>query len=173
MVTSKRDVLICWLGAINSVGGASGVKTRAKTRAKPRAKMQLHKTLVTSRPQHTPLAQLQGSTAVCGAGDLAGPLGRVPRGAISEAAAHFGCHRNTVHKLWRVRDIIAVQQRSPRAFTEGGAQGQDRGGSSGQSDHAAWPRSFDGYPAHPVLSALNRAKRAQASHRCANAAAHA
>nr|KAE8941616.1 hypothetical protein PF009_g8593 [Phytophthora fragariae] len=39
--------------------------------------MQLHKTLVTSRPQHTPLAQLQGSTAVCGAGDRDGPLGRV------------------------------------------------------------------------------------------------
>ncbi|KAG2895059.1 hypothetical protein PC116_g25427 [Phytophthora cactorum] len=35
---------------------------------------------------------------------------KLPRRAISEAGAIFGCHRNTVYKLWSGRTTIAVQQ---------------------------------------------------------------
>ncbi|EGZ24887.1 hypothetical protein PHYSODRAFT_453268, partial [Phytophthora sojae] len=49
--------------------------------------------------------------------------GKLPRGAISEAAARFGCHHNTVHKLWGDRATIAVQRPSnrgrPRAYIDG------------------------------------------------------
>jgi transposase-like protein len=49
--------------------------------------------------------------------------GKLPRGAISEAATRFDCHRNTVYKLWSGRATITVPPQSnrgrPRSITEG------------------------------------------------------
>ncbi|KAG3004088.1 hypothetical protein PC120_g18788 [Phytophthora cactorum] len=48
---------------------------------------------------------------------------KLPPGPVSEAAAIFSCHRNTVYKLWSGRTNIAVQRRSyrsrPRALIDG------------------------------------------------------
>ncbi|KAG6962245.1 hypothetical protein JG688_00008687 [Phytophthora aleatoria] len=48
---------------------------------------------------------------------------KLPPGPVSEAAAIFSCHRNTVYKLWSGRTTIAVQRLShrsrPRALTDG------------------------------------------------------
>ncbi|ETP23771.1 hypothetical protein F441_03145 [Phytophthora nicotianae CJ01A1] len=49
--------------------------------------------------------------------------GRLPRGAISQVAMHFGCHRNTIYKVWTVRATISTQRLRnhgpPRAHTDG------------------------------------------------------